>query len=299
MDKRFPAATLPHAISALVASYTSIRRKCISNSSADLPRFAGRGRVFRLDFRVNFGNDFACISLLFLLHHGRSYIYDLLIILFPYRAARPCMEASSGRWDSGRIGPNPSTGVPFPGACPATKGPACSMRSCQRSSERSGTSRMSDFVPGVRWDGAAPAELGSVVDSCVLLFLRSLLPCFLIFPVRGPSKGLVVGRGGRYSPKGLGWALWYSMVLCGTLWYSMVLYGTLWYSVVLYGTLWYSMVLYGTLWYSVVLCGTLWYSARGALVVVRASEPTSVAPLPPRGARSGSLCVSWSGTGRG
>ena len=177
---------------------------------------------------------------------------------------------------------------------------------------------MSDFVPGVRWDGAAPAELGgwdavtsgssnypanvllytvtylsstsgSVVDSCVLLFLRSLLPCFLIFPVRGPSKGLVVGRGGRYSPKGLGWALWYSMVL----------YGTLWYSVVLCGTLWYSVVLCGTLWYSVVLCGTLWYSARGALVVVRASEPTSVAPLPPRGARSGSLCVSWSGTGRG
>ena len=59
MDKRLPAATLPHAISALVASYTSIRRKCISNSSADLPRFAGRGRDFRLDFRVNFGNDFA------------------------------------------------------------------------------------------------------------------------------------------------------------------------------------------------------------------------------------------------
>ena len=108
---------------------------------------------------MNFGNDFACNSLLFLLHHGRSYIYDLLIILFPYRAERPCMEASSGRWDSGRFVPNPSTGVPFPGACPATKGPACSMRSCQRSSERSGTSRMSDFVPGVRWDGAAPAEL--------------------------------------------------------------------------------------------------------------------------------------------
>ena len=154
-----PAATLPHAISALAASYTQTRQKSIFFPPADLPRFAVRGRVFRLDFRVNFGNDFACNSLLFLLHHGRSYIYDLLIILFPYRAERPCMEASSGRWDSGRFVPNPSTGVPFPGACPATKGPACSMRSCQRSSERSGTSRMSDFVPGVRWDGAAPAEL--------------------------------------------------------------------------------------------------------------------------------------------
>ena len=114
MDKRLPAATLPHAISALAASYTSIRRKCISNSSADLPRFAVRGRVFRLDFRVNFGNDFACNSLLFLLHHGRSYIYDLLIIFFPYRAARPCSRPPVAA-GAGPNRPNPSTGVPLSG----------------------------------------------------------------------------------------------------------------------------------------------------------------------------------------
>ena len=130
-DKRLPAATLPHAISALVASYTSIRRKCISNSSADLPRFAGRGRDFRLDFRVNFGNDFACNSLLFLLHHGRSYIYDLLIILFPYMAARPCMEASSGRWGRAESARIPAGTGPLPGARPATKGPAWKATSCQ------------------------------------------------------------------------------------------------------------------------------------------------------------------------
>ena len=198
------------------------------------------------------------------------------------------MEASSGRWGRAESARIPGRACPFRGLVRPPKAPPAARGRVNCQSERSGTGRMSDFVPGVRWDGAAPAELGgwdavtsgssnypanvllytvtylsstsgSVVDSCVLLFLRSLLPCFLIFPVRGPSKGLVVGRGGRYSPKGLGWALWYSMVLYGT----------------------------------------LWYSARGALVVVRASEPTSVAPLPPRGARSGSLCVSWSGTGRG
>ncbi len=173
--------------------------------------------------------------------------------------------------------------APFRGLVRPPKAPPAARGRVNGQSERSGTGRMSDFVPGVRSDGAAPAELGgwdavtsgssnypanvllytvtylsstsgSVVDSCVLLFLRSLLPCFLIFPVRGPSKGLVVGRGGRYSPKGLGWALWYSMVL----------YGTLWYSMVLCGTLWYSMVLYGTLWYSVVLCP--WRARRRARI---------------------------------
>ena len=213
-DKCLPAAgsgaaTLPHAISALVASYTSIRRKCISNSSADLPRFAGRGRDFRLDFRVNFGNDFACNSLLFLLHHGRSYIYDLSTIFFPYRAVGPCSRPPVAA-GAGPNRPESQDGrAPFRGLVRPPKAPPAARGRVNGQSERSGTGRMSDFVPVVRWDGAAPAELGgwdavtsgssnypanvllytvtylsstsgSVVDSCVLLFLRSLLPCYSV-----------------------------------------------------------------------------------------------------------------------
>ena len=121
MDKCLPAASLPHAISALAASYTQTRQKSIFFPPADLPRFAGRpdpggaGNSAwisrKIDFRVNFGNDFACNSLLFLLHHGRSYIYDLLIIFFPYRAARPCSRPPV----AAGAGPNPRTGVPLSG----------------------------------------------------------------------------------------------------------------------------------------------------------------------------------------
>ena len=74
-------------------------------------------------FAGEFGNEFACVSLLCLLHHVRSYIYDLITICIPYRAERPCMEASSGRWARAESARFPARAGPFRGVARPPKAP--------------------------------------------------------------------------------------------------------------------------------------------------------------------------------